>query len=146
MDYIHTIELREQWLDILHVMESLDVDLYGLAETNINWNPSVTNFLYQQLWYNVTKGKRQIKMVSAACDDPASTLYQPGGVSQISLGTLSGRIGHTGIDPHDLGRWVYMTLQGKESRKMVIVTVYRVPQAHPPPGYRTVYNQKARAL
>lgn len=44
---LHTTELREQWLDILHVMESLDVDLYGLAETNINWNPSVTNFLYQ---------------------------------------------------------------------------------------------------
>ena len=143
---LSTKELQEAWIDILHTMENLDVDMFGLAETNINWTPNITNYLYQQLRKNVSYGSRQLKLVSASCEDPTSTLYQPGGVCHVSLGEVSGRIGHLGKDPHGLGRWTYMTVQGQHTRKIVIATVYRVAQAYAPQGYRTTYNQQFRAL
>ena len=43
--YFHNINglitqnLGENWIDILHFMEANHTDIYGLAETNVTWNP-----------------------------------------------------------------------------------------------------------
>jgi hypothetical protein len=43
---------------------------------------------------------------------------------------LSGRYGYFGSDPHGLGRWSHIHLNGKDGRSVVIFTTYRVCDAH----------------
>ena len=143
---LSTQNLSENWIDILYLMETNQVDMYGLAETNITWNPTIKNILFYKLRQHVSSNKNSVKLVSASCDDPTHGIYQPGGVCQVTVGKVAGRAGMSGSDPHGLGRWTYITLQGKEGRKVVVVTLYRLAQASQPLGHRTAYNQQFRLL
>ena len=83
-----TTELNENWIDILHFMETNSVDMYGLAETNVRWTRNLQTYLYQSLRTNISEGKQQVKMVTASCNEPVTGTYQPGGVCQVTLGRL----------------------------------------------------------
>ena len=143
---LSTTDLVEEWIDILHQMEKIGADIYGLAETNIKWTPSVKSMLYSKLRHNVSKQRNLLKLTTASCDDPAYGLYQPGGVCQVIHGTAAGRVGLSGEDGHGLGRWVYATLQGKDGRKLVVVTLYCLSQVYQPLGWKTAYNQQYRHM
>ena len=117
---LSTQNLSENWIDILDIMETNQVDMYGLAETNITWNPTIKNMLFHKLRQHVSSNKNSVKLVSATCDDPTHGIYQPGGVCQVTVGKVAGRAGMSGSDPHGLVRWTYITLQGKEGRKVVL--------------------------
>jgi hypothetical protein len=52
-----------------------------------------------------------------------------------------------GSDPFGLGRWSYITLRGKDNKKLTIVTGYRVCQATPSSaGIKTAYMQQYRKI
>ena len=143
---LSTAELTEDWMDIYTIMEDHNVDIYGLAETNITWTPTVTHNLHSKLRLYNGGGSNQIKMSQSSCDDPTLSTYQPGGVCQVARNKVVGRIGKYGNDPHSLGRWAYMTIQGRKGVKVVVATVYRLSQSSKPDGYRTAYNQQYRHL
>ena len=53
------------------------------------------------------------------------------------------RVVDKGEDPFDLGCWSYITLRGKQSVKITIITAYN---ATPSPGDRTYYHQQLCVL
>ena len=61
-------------------METNHVDMYGLAETNVKWNPSIKNMLLHKLRQHVSSNKNIVKLAATSCDDPTHGIYQPGGV------------------------------------------------------------------
>ena len=133
-------------MDKYTLMEDMQVDIYGFAETNVAWNPMIMSKMHSQLRINARGGNSQVKMVASSCEDPTLGIYQPGGVCMVALNKIVGRMEKYGKDPSGLGRWTYMTLQGRKGRKVVIVTSYRLSQNSQPDGYRTAYNQQYRVL
>jgi hypothetical protein len=56
---------------------------------------------------------------------------------------LSGRYKSFGADPHGLGRWSHIHLNGKEGRSVVIYTVYQACDIHiSSTGASTAYHQQ----
>jgi hypothetical protein len=53
------------------------------------------------------------------------------------------RVLHKGEDPYGLGRWSYVTLRGKGSIKITVITAYN---ATPSPGDSTYHHQQLRVL
>ena len=120
--------------------------MYEVVETNVTWNPSVKSLLYTKLRQMVANETTMTKLLATSCDDPTHGTYQPGGVCQVTIGNVAGRVGQSGVDPHGLGRWTYTTLQGKGGKKVVVVILYRLSQTTQPKGYKTAYNQQYRTL
>ena len=143
---LSSTELYEDWIDIAQTMEDKQVDIYGLAETNIAWNPVITRTLGSTLKQQLGGGRNLVKLLTSSCDDPTYGRYQPGGVCLTARKNIVGRIGDNGSDPTGLGRWAYLTLQGKAGMKVVIITAYRLAQNTRPVGFKTAYNQQYRTL
>ena len=46
-------------------------------------------------------------------ENKVKTLYQPGGTTIITINVVSPRIIDSGLDPHGMGRWSYITINGR---------------------------------
>jgi len=143
---LKTDDLLTDWNDVLSHMKANEIDVFGMAETNIDWNPSIRNKLYAQLRQHMECTGNKVKLLATSSDEPTIGIKQYGGVAMVTHGDIVGRIGRSGNDEHGLGRWVYMTIQGKEGRKVVVVTLYRLSQNRPTEGQHTAYNQQYRIL
>ncbi len=143
---LKTDDLLTDWNDVRSHMKENEIDVFGMAETNIDWNPSIRNKLYTQLRQHMECTGNKAKLLATSSDEPTIGLKQYGGVAMVTHGDIVGRIGRSGNDEHGLGRWVYMTIQGKEGRKVVVVTLYRLSQNRPTEGQHTAYNQQYRIL
>lgn len=75
--------------------------------------------------------------------DPFLSNYQPGGMLTSVCDNWVSRIVSRGEDPFGLGRWSYVTLHGKGTRKLTVVTAYN---ATPSPGDSTYFHQQLRGL
>ena len=62
------------------------------------------------------------------------------------MGKMTGRISGFSKDVRGLGRWTYTKYQGREGRKLIVMTAYRVSQQSLTPGDNTAYNQQYRTL
>ena len=58
--------------------------------------------------------------------DSSFKMFQPGGTFTGVLGWWASRVINQGSDVLGVGRWSHITLQGRGSRKLVIITAYRV--------------------
>ena len=54
-----------------------------------------------------------------------TALYQPGGTAIISTNKISPRITDSGVDPQGMGRWSYITINGRNKKKLTIISAYR---------------------
>jgi hypothetical protein len=52
--------------------------------------------------------------------------FQPGGTLTLLCENWSSRVIEKGTDPYGLGRWSHVTLGGRRSKRILIVTAYRV--------------------
>jgi hypothetical protein len=69
--------------------------------------------------------------------------YQPGGTATVLCDNWVSRMLQKGEDPLGLGRWSYITLHGKGSKQITIITGYN---ACPSQGDTTFYQQQQRLL
>eukprot|EP00978_Attheya_sp_CCMP212_P046629 scaffold402491_cov27-Attheya_sp.AAC.1 len=123
-------------------MQKRQVDVFGFAETNIAWNPKLTNQVYQH-----GRGRfEHFKQVNSSSNDPATGFRQPGGTFMATTGKFVGRVSQTDTDTYGLGRWSYTFLSGMEGKKMYIVTAYRVSQESNSKGDSTAHKQQVRLL
>ena len=119
----------EDYRYYLNCLQSLQVDIAGMAETNTCWQHahlradfnSVTRRLYRQS--KVVYGSPSIE-----CDPvPGNEFFQSGGTLTLATGSLASRIqGSDILDPTGLGRWTGVTLGGSNGQKLTIITAYRV--------------------
>jgi len=72
--------------------------------------------------------------------------YQPGGMFLAMLGCYAARVTLTGTDTTGMGRWAYHELIGKNHKRYIIVTAYRVGNQRPTIGTNTAYTQQYNVL
>ena len=132
----------DKWRDIVTEIKSRKVDIAGLVETNINWNPirelTAKSILRKVYWNG--------QMINASSDDPIPSAYKQGGSSMLVLNKPIGSIATTGIDHRGLGRWSYVILNGRNNVNIVIITAYRVCQDTGTNGDLTAFQQQYRLL
>jgi hypothetical protein len=71
--------------------------------------------------------------------------YKPGGVAQIVVGDIVGRIIESGTDESGMGRYSMHELQGRRGSKLVIITAYRVTNTTAN-GPETTYTQQVAVM
>ena len=115
-----------------------DVDVAGLVETNINWNPNRSrqaNSLLRKQFGNGT-------MINASSDEPSSSVNKQGGTSLLLIGNIIGAIDHSGVDQRGLGEWSYCIINDRYNIKFVFIIAYRICQDSLPSGINTAYSQQ----
>ena len=131
----------DKWKETVDILNEHNIDVAGLVETNINWNP--TNCSIAQSILRV-RNKNSV-MQNSHSDEPTTSSYQPGGMSLILQNNLIGAIDSNGNDDRGLGRWSFSIINGKQHHKLVIITAYRLTHDNIP-GDDTVYAQQYRLL
>ena len=119
-----------------------DVDVAGLVETNMNWNPTRSRQASSLLRKQFGNGT----MINASSDEPSSSVYKQGGTSLLLSGNIIGAIDHSGVDQRGLGRWSYSIIHGRHNIKFVFITAYRICQDSMTSGISTAYSQQYRIL
>jgi hypothetical protein len=112
----------------LHGMEetdamlSLQLDVLGLAETNLSWTHE--NKMTLKSIIDLAFGGTG-RCIAASCPFER-TYYQPGGSAMISRGNGAGRIHEQGSD--SFGSFVWSAYRGKEGLGVIVFSAYRVCQ------------------
>jgi hypothetical protein len=120
---------NEDYKYYMQGMSSYSVDVFGMAETNTNWQHPHLQLDFKD---NVRKQFRYGKTVFGHPSkevDPSSTSsnFQAGGTVQVVQGRLTTTSHRKTIcDPSGMGRWCGMTYEGKGRRKLSVITGYRV--------------------
>lgn len=112
----------------LSCLSAYDIDIAGLAETNIAWQHAHN----QQDFRHIAHRQFRISKVTFgfpdAQVDPCSSndSRQSGGTVSILQGAITSRIyGNNITDDTGLGRWTGVTLRGRDGYMISIITAYR---------------------
>jgi len=99
---VYGVSPAEDWIDMQDYfvqMQKRQVDVFGFAETNVAWNPKLTNQVYQH-----GRGLfEHFKQVNSSSDDPTTGFRQPGGTFMATTGKFVGRVSQTDTDTYGLG-------------------------------------------
>ena len=104
---------------VFATMEEKEMDILGIAETNINWTDAKR--LETNMAIKMRFGQGQMVASSSKASKEG---YLPGGTAMIAQGRVTGRIIKKGMD--DMGRFTWMILKGKSDKQIMIITAYRV--------------------
>ena len=124
---------------MLTTIEEKDIDILGIAETNINWTD--VKRLGMNMAVKMRFGQEQLVASSSKASKEG---YLPGGTAMITQGRTTGRIIKKGVD--EMGRFTWMILKGKNEKQIMIITAYRVCKAGPNIGPHTAYMQQVKQL
>ena len=129
---------------ILATLRNWDANILCLSETQTAWENYIVRDKVEAELRSMDKNARLIGSSScAAC----SEVYKPGGTLTVYDGNWASRISR-GTDPHKLGRWSYVTIEGRNFSSLTIITGYRVcrGQNNLNTGSNTSYMQQERIL
>jgi len=129
--------------DNLHnLIKVTQADIVLTQEDNRHW-PAVHSAKRPTELAKQWMGADQATVWSASNTNETITTqqFQPGGVSICSMKDALSRTIGKGTDPTMLGRWAWVTLQGRSNTKTRIYTIY-VPVKST--GKQSVYKQHAR--
>ena len=127
---------------ILNTLKSYDADIFGLTETNLNWQ----TLDQSHHWRERTTGVWENSHTTIAYnqnDINIHSSFQPGGTLVHSTGKSCHRVTSCDRDPSGLGRWCSTQYKGKLNVKLRIVCAYR-PCKQSAPGPSTTYSQHQR--
>ena len=139
--YLKEISDIQKVTGILSILDNWDANILCLAETQVAWENYVArNYVEKEL--------RTIDRHAGMCGSSSATagadLVKPGGTLTVYDGNWAGRIVNKGHDPDKLGRWSYITLRGRNSTYLTIITGYRVCEGQKSKhvGMSTAYMQQ----
>ncbi len=122
------------------VASSLQVDLIGCAEHNLDFNQfRVQNGTHQAIQYTVEHSKT----VWSNTPTKFESMYKPSG----TMNNTVARVKETGSD--ELGCWSYIKLSGKDNKVITFITVYQVckkPSAAVEKDLCTAHSQQQSLL
>ena len=108
--------------EILDATDQFGIDIYGVAEPNAIFNEEFKIAINASIKQRFGCGS----IAASSCPSKRSSGYNPGGIMQLIRGKPTGRLMDHGVDK--LGRMSWMTLRGKNDRKLCIMSCYRVVQ------------------
>jgi len=94
-----------------------------IAETKLN---TTHNSALTKLWNIHAEIFSNSFFQVSQTPDTFTKLYQPWGTLTLLCESWASRIEEKGSDPFNLGRWSYLILRGKGTKRIVIITAYRV--------------------
>ena len=128
--------------DEIEAIDTLELDIMGMSETNRPWHPHQKS-LYDQMMTTLFRQCRTI--YTAAPSHDRSSQYQPGGNLLTVNGRTTGRIMSHGLDW--LGRFCWVALRGHRDEGVLLITAYRVCQKLTDnPGPHTAFSQQYMAF
>jgi len=140
----NTGTLNPQNLDmqaITNELVNINASVFAAQETNVHWDPLTT---YQT--YNQCKGATaQIKLTTATSQEMSTDWYKPGGTLLLTLDPWTSRIISHGSD-NTLGRWAYQEFLGRNDKRIIIISGYRVCNQKFDAASMTVSAQQTRLL
>ncbi len=99
----------------------LNTSVFAAQETNIHWDPLTKYQIYQQSKIMAA----QIKLTTASSQEPAADWYKPGGTLLLTLNSWTSQVVNQGSD-HPLGQWAYQEFLGRNDRRVIVISGYRV--------------------
>lgn len=111
-----------------------------LPETNVNWDMPTLRSTFSHLCHTTWRNSTY-----SASKPPEEFLSsrQPGGTATVVCDNWTSRVIDRGEDPLGLGRWSYVSLRGKGTTKVSIVSAYNATSSH---GDTTNFQQQQRVL
>ena len=135
-----SIGSTQEGSELALVIESLGIDVLGMAETNINWNQDRRTQLLSLLQMVFGNGQ-----IATSSSQSGTDGYQPGGTALVAHGCSAGRISCRRGDR--MGRYSYMALRGKDGCGVLVISAYRVCQSRGTvAGPDTAFMQQVAAL
>jgi hypothetical protein len=126
--------------ELCQFAQDYNVDALGLAGTDLNWNDKDVE---KRCKAKINQFFPHNVLATSSSAINYKSIYQPGGTATLLAGDWSGRKMETGSDDTQEGRWSYVTVQGKEKTKLIMITGYRVSQEYNTKGTNTAYQQQA---
>ena len=130
---------------IREFMEENSIDIFGMAEMNVNWRIVGKKNTINDL----TRGWFENQRVNTAYNQHDRTCqnYQPGGTAIITRNETSLRVLKEGQDERKLGRWCWQLFRGKDDIRVRMVSIYfpTIPRDKKF-GHKKVYSQQQKAL
>jgi hypothetical protein len=117
-------------------MSKLQVDMLGLTEPNVNFNNKRTLLNLRDI---AKKTDKNIQLSTSCSNQLNFTEKKMEGTISILAGHWAGRKCGTRLDSQ--GRWSSITLTGKNGRKVMMITAYRVCQQKGGEG-STIFHQQ----
>jgi hypothetical protein len=110
------------------------VDLLGLAETNLDWQ---SYRIHNQCRHHLASFWQQHVFQVASSTITFGLTYQPGGVAMLTGNRWASRVSKKHTDA--LGRWVYNRMQGRANTNLTINAAYQPCKTE---GPTTAYQQQ----
>ena len=127
--------------EIIIAWKAIEADIFGWAEANVNFtHPSDPVSIIKN---KLHKHHSTYTIQAASSGIESQNIYQPGGVTTIMTGKLTGRIKKRYKD--EMGRWSGYTICGKEN-KLTILTAYQVCKSSNPGSNTAAEQQKTKLL
>jgi len=118
--------------------KTMEVDVAGFSETNVDTTkPTVQQKLHSAVKHTTDRYRLQCASSKAT----AMLEYKPGGTATIVRNNAVGRV--IAKDSDSIGRWSYVTLGGKDGKKVTFVSAYQPCKGKPKKdGSMTVITQQ----
>ena len=113
----------------LSCTRNLEVDIVGMAETNTAWvHPHLRSLFISRARKHFLMAKVSFSSPTQHIDPiPVNETYQSGGTTTLLTSTLVPMAyGNDITDPTGLGRWSGITIRGKDTKQLSVITAYRV--------------------
>ena len=94
-----------------------------LPKSNINWGHKEAHSTLNQ---PVNMTRQDSTYMIPYKEKTFTSTNQPGGTTVILTLNWTSQVIDHGTDPYGLGRWNFLTLRGKNGKKILLVTAYRV--------------------
>jgi hypothetical protein len=124
-------------LDLFLQMENIRSDVFGFAETKLATDQPYVSHLLQ---LNKRKIWDHARLTTSTSTAVLEGYHKPGGTMTCATNSLVGRIRSPISDPY--GCWSGIELMGRSDKRLVILTVYQVPQKTGFSGSTTAYTQQ----
>jgi hypothetical protein len=147
MNNPNKISAQNNFVDFQYICQRMmahDVDIWGLSETGLDWKQAFVRNRCNTILKDFYPHSR---LIGSTSDVPCKGAVQYGGTCTVATGKWTGRIESSGSDSHGLGRWSWLRLNGKNGRRITMVTVYQVcNQSISTAGAKTAYTQQWHLL
>ena len=109
------------WNNMMETIREKNSAIFGFVETNVEWSLP----LHSECAQIMRKTFKHRELVTSSSKTAISRTYKPGGTCIGAVVKWQSRVNIKGKDPHGMGRWTYIGIEGKDV-KILFILAYRV--------------------
>jgi len=120
----NTGTLNMQNLDMKAITSELmlcSISVFAAQETNVQWNEDTTHLLQTQC----RSAAPQTQIATSTSAEKTKEWYKPGGTLALAMNHWTSREVKKGTDMY-LGRWSFIEFVGKQDKRLIVMSGYRV--------------------